>query len=127
MPYKRVGKAADGGNNLARRGLIFVTPDDASRLINTSHNIAEVGQLLFPILVGWSHPFEETHNWLQFAYTADRTGDYVVPASRVLVPSVVSEGDPLFPAFWRHLLRHFQGAYAPTPTTRGPLEIDYLG
>ena len=86
-----------------------------------------MGQFLFPILVGQAPSFEETINWLQFAYTTDRTGAYVAPASTFLVPSKVSEGDPIFPAFWRHLLRRFPGVYAPTPTTHGPLGSDYLG
>ena len=50
-----------------------------------------------------------------------------MPASTVLVLSVVLEGDPLSPAFWRHLLRRFPGAYAPTPTMHIPLGPDYLG
>ena len=57
-PCKRVGKAAEGGRNLACQGITFVTPDGASRLLNTSCNIAEVGQLLFPILVGRAPTFE---------------------------------------------------------------------
>ena len=99
MPCKRVGKAAEGGRDLACRGLTFVTPDGTSCLILTSRNIVDVGQLLFPILVGQAHNFEETLDWLQLAHTAYRTGAFVVPASTVLVPSVVLEGDHLFPAF----------------------------
>ena len=99
-PFKREGGAAEGGRDLACRGLTFVTPDGAaSRLLDTSRNITEVGQLILPILVGRTPPFEETLDWLQFVYTTDRTGAYVAPAPTVLVLSVVSEGDPLFPAF----------------------------
>ena len=90
MPYKRVGKAAEGGRDLSYQGITFVTPDGTSRLINTSRKIVEVGQLLFPILVGQAPPFEETLDWLQFVYTADRTGAYLAPASTVVLPSVVS-------------------------------------
>ena len=97
-PYERVGKASEGGCDLACQGLTFVTPDGATRLLNTSCNIAEVGQLLFPILVGWAPPFEETLDWLQFAYTADMTGAYVAPETTILAPSAVSEEDPLFTA-----------------------------
>ena len=99
MPCKRVGKATESGRDLACQGLAFVAPDDAARLLNTSRNITEVGQLILPILVGRTPPFEETLDWLQFVYTTDRTGAYVAPAPTVLVLSVVSEGDPLFPAF----------------------------
>ena len=127
MPCKRVGKIAEGGRNLAFRGLAFVTPDGSSRLLDASCNIMDVGQLVLPILVGWAPPFEETLEWLQSAYTAERIRSCVVPASTVLVPSTMSEGDSLFPAFWRHLLRRFPGAYAPTQTTHGPLGPDYLG
>ena len=83
--------------------------------------------MLFPILVNQAPPFEETLNWLQFAYTADRIGAYVAPASTVFVLSAVLEGDPIFPAFWQHLLRHFPGAYDPNLTTRVPLWPNYLG
>ena len=51
----------------------------------------------------------------------------MAPASTVLVPSTVSEGDPLFPVFWRHVLHRFPGAYAPNSTMRGPFGPEYLG
>ena len=47
------------------------------------------------------------------------------PAPTVLVPSVVLEGDPLFPEIWRHLLCRFPCAYTTTPSTIGPLGPDY--
>ena len=52
---------------------------------------------MFPLFSSGSPPFKETLDWLQFAYTADRTGAYVAPASMVLVQSTVLEEDPLFP------------------------------
>ena len=82
---------------------------------------------MFPILVGQAYPFKETLKWLQLAYTADRIGSYVTPSSTVFVPSAVSEGYPLSPAFWRNLLRRFPGYHTPTTTTRGPPGSDYLG
>ena len=82
---------------------------------------------MFPILVGRTPPFEETLDWLPFMYTADRKGAYLAPASTVLVPSTVLEGDPLFHAFWRHILSRFPGAYTLTPTTLALLGPDYLG
>ena len=92
-----MGKAAEGERNLSYQGITFVTLDGASRLLNTSCDIAEVGQLLFPILVGWVPPFEETLDWLHFVYTADRTGDYMAPASTVLVPSQCWKNTLSFP------------------------------
>ena len=94
-----MGKAAESERDLACQWVTFVTPDDSYRLINTSRNIAEVGQLMFPILVGRALPFGEMLDWIQFVYTADRTRAYVAPAPTVLVLSEVSEGYPLFPAF----------------------------
>ena len=70
----RVGKVAEGGRDLACQGITFVAPDSAARLLNTSHNITEVGQLPLLILASWVPPFKETLNWLQFTYTEDRTG-----------------------------------------------------
>ena len=55
-----MGKALEGGCDLACQGLTFVTPDGASCLINTYRNIAELFQLMFPILVGWAPLFEDT-------------------------------------------------------------------
>ena len=82
---------------------------------------------MFPILVSRAPHFKETLDWLHFAYTADSTGSYMEPSSTVLVLSVLLKGDPLFPAFWRHVMCRFLGAYAPTPTMCDPLEPDYLG
>ena len=42
-PCERVGKAADGGRDLACQGLTFFTPDGASCMLDTSCNILEVG------------------------------------------------------------------------------------
>ena len=126
-PCKRVGKAAEGGSDLDCQGITFVAPDGATRLLETSRNIEEVSQFLFPILVGRAPPFEDMLDWPQFAYTADRTRSYVASASVVLVLSTLLKGDSLFPAIWRHLLRRFPGTYAPTLNMRGPLGPDYLG
>ena len=54
-------------------------------------NVSKVLAGLFPLLAGREPPFEAALDWLQFAYTADRAGAYVAPASTVLVPSAVSE------------------------------------
>ena len=123
-PCEKVMKAAEGGHDLAFQGITFVAPDGAARLLETLCNIAEVSQMLLPLLAIRAPHFEETLDWIQSAYTADRMGGYVVPASTVLVPSAVSEGDPLFPAIWQHLLRRFPGAYAPVPTTICPIGPD---
>ena len=98
-PCESLGKAVEGGRDLACQGLTFVSPDGAARLLDTSSNIAEVGQLIFPIFVRQAPSFKETLGLIQFSYTADRTGDYVEPASTVFVPSAVLEGYPLFTAF----------------------------
>ena len=60
MPCEIVEKAAEGGHDLTCRGFTFFTLGGASRLIDTSLKIAEVGQLLFSILIGQLPPFEET-------------------------------------------------------------------
>ena len=38
-PCKRVGKAAEGGRDLACQGLVFIALDGATRLLKTSRNI----------------------------------------------------------------------------------------
>ena len=50
-------------------------------------------------------------DWLQFAYTADRVGAYVAPASTVLVQSAIAEGDNLFPVLLSHLRRQYPEVY----------------
>ena len=88
MPYEREGKLLEGGRYLACHGLTLVPPYCAARIIGAEEqdlNIMTVSQELFPLLTGQAPPFEEALNWLQFAYTADRMGAYVVPASTFLV------------------------------------------
>ena len=55
-------------------------------------NVFEALAGLFPPLTGREPPFEAALDFLQFVYTADRAGDYVMPASTVLVPSAVGGG-----------------------------------
>ena len=57
------------------------------------------------MLTGRDHPFETDLDWLQFTYTADRSGAYVTPASTVLVQSAVAEEGELFLALLAHLRR----------------------
>ena len=102
-----------------------MAPDGVALLLKVESNIAQASQLLFLLLASRTPPFEETLDWLQFAYTADRTGAYVAPVSTVLVPSAVLKEDPLFLAIWRHVLHRFPGAYAPNPSTIGTLGPDY--
>ena len=66
---------------------------------------------LFPLLTGREPPFEADLKRLQFPYTADREGAYVAPASTVLVPSVVVEGDDLFATLLTHLRRRYPEVY----------------
>ena len=93
MPCKRAVNLSAKVHNLLLRGMTFVPPYGASRLLLPSHTIEEVIHMLFLLLDGWVPPFKEALDWMQSAYTADPTGAYVVLASTVLVQSVVSEGD----------------------------------
>ena len=63
------------------------------------------------MLTGQEPPFEASLNWLQFAYTANRAGAYVAPASTVLVQSAVAEGDKLFLALLAYLRRRYPEVY----------------
>ena len=75
--------------------------DGVARILYTTPNIAEESQMLLPLLDGQAPPFEETLDWLQCAYIANRTRVYVAPASMVFVQSAVSKEDDLFTAIWR--------------------------
>ena len=55
--------------------------DVAVRLLGAPRNIAESSQLLFPLLSGQTPSYEETLDWLQFAYMGDRSSTYVAPGS----------------------------------------------
>ena len=92
VPKYRAGEVTEDGCELAYQGLTFVSPEGAALLLETGLNNAQSSQLLFPLLASQAPLFEETLDWLQFAYTAYRTGDYVAPASTVLVPSLVLKG-----------------------------------
>ena len=59
-------------------------------------NVFEASAGLFPLLNGREPPFEAALDLLQLAYTADRAGAYVAPASTVLVPSAEGEGEYLW-------------------------------
>ena len=50
---------------------------------------------------------------MQFAYTTDRAGDYVAPASTVLTLSAVVEGDKIFPVILYNLRRLYPLVYGP--------------
>ena len=88
--------------------------------------IAVVSKGLSPMLTGQLTSFKEALNWLQFAYTSDRTGECVAPVSMVLVQSVVVEGYGLFLAFYWKLWKLYTGGYAlatdysVVPTRRAP-------
>ena len=115
--------------DLASQGLTFSPPDCADWLIQREAegplNVFKASKGLFPLLTGREPPFEETLDWLQFAYTADRAGAYVAPASTVLVRSAVAEGVELFPALLAHLGRLYPEVYGPALATgRAPERRD---
>ena len=83
-------------------------------------------QGLFTIMVGPAIPFDEVLYWLQFSYTAYRTGSYMAPASKVLVQSVVVEGGEIFLAFCWHLRKLYLGPYSPSTLGPGPDYTFYL-
>ena len=115
-----VVKLLGGGRDLSYRGLTFVPPDGASFLLGLFKNISEATQTLFPILDSQAPPYKEALNWMQFSYTADQVGDYVLPVFKSPVRSMVSERDPLFSLTLRHLRRSYPGAYATLPTSTTP-------
>ena len=84
-------------------------------------NVFEASKGLFPLLTGQEPPFEEAIDWLQSAYTTDRAGYYVAPASMVLSQSAVTEGDELFPALLAYLRRRYTEVYgSAVVTSLGP-------
>ena len=90
---------------------MFVPSDCAAWLLGREADgpvkVFEVSAGLFPLLNGRKPPFGAALDFLQFAYTADRAGAYVAPASMVLVPLAVVEGEDLFGALLAHLRRRY--------------------
>ena len=118
MPCDQAGKLSTGGCNLAYRGLTFTHLYCASWIIGgaeeQSITITVARKGIFALLIDWADLFEEVIDWLQFTYTAERTGAYVAPSSTVFVQYMVVEGDGLFPTFLPHLQKLYTGAYAPS-------------
>ena len=117
------GEALGGRSQLGVPGVDFCLPG-LRRLYyrggGKDLNIAAASQGLFPLLTGWTPPFKEVLNWLQFSYTTDRTGAYMAPASMVLVQSAVVELDALFTAYFQQLCKCYPRAYAPSMIDPGP-------
>ena len=59
--------------------------DGTALLVESSCNIAKSIHMLLTLLDGWAPTFKETLDWIQFEYTAERTGTYVAPASTSLL------------------------------------------
>ena len=97
--------------NFACQGFAFVPADCAAwllgRTVDGPANVFKVSTGLFPLITGREAPFDAALDWLKFAYTADRAGACVAPASTVLVPSTIAEGGDLFPALLVHLRRQY--------------------
>ena len=77
-------------------GLEFLPVEGAAWLLGRENdwpvNVFEASEGLSPLMNGPEPPFEAALDFLQFAFTADRAGTYVAPASTVLVPLAVAEG-----------------------------------
>ena len=115
-PCKRAAKEAGTDHiNLACLGLKFLPADCAACLLGVSMdgpvNVFEASAGLFLLLTSQEPPFEAALDWLQFAYTADRAGAYVAPASTVLVSLAIAEGEDLFGVLLAHLRRRYPEVY----------------
>ena len=117
MSCERARKLPDERINMPCRGTTFVFTDGASHLLEQPQKTTEASQTLLPILDGPAPPYDMVLDCIQFAYTGDSTGDYVAPASKFLVRSMVSEEDLLFYPTPMHLRRSYYEYYALLPTS----------
>ena len=85
MPCERVVKLLFGVCDLLFWGMTFLPLESASLLLDSSLTISEASQTFFPLLSCQETPFKEAIYCLQFSYTADRTEEYMAPASTFLV------------------------------------------
>ena len=107
------------------RGLTFVPLDWDYWLLQREAdgplNVFDASTSLFPLLTVREPPFEEALDWLKFAYTADRAGAYVAPASTALAQSAVADGGELFLALLAHFRRRYPEVYgSAVGTCRAP-------
>ena len=122
---ERAGEHNDSQDQSCR-GITFFTPDGTSCLLGLGNIIAEVSQLLSPLLASQALPYDEVLNWIQFTYTGNRFGAYVDPASMEFTFHNLSEGELIFTMSLQRLRNLYPGAYTQGPTsTIGPLGSDY--
>ena len=53
-------------------------------IIDPKIHIAAASKVMFPLLTGRAPAYDKVLEWFQFAFTGDKTGSYVFPASTVL-------------------------------------------
>ena len=85
MTYEWAGKLQGDSHKMACWGINFVPPDGTSCLLGQIFNIDDTRKVLFQLLYSQAPPYKEALNWIQFAYTGDRTEAYLVPTSTELV------------------------------------------
>ena len=83
-------------------------------------NIMAVRHGLLPLLTSRVSLFKELLIIIYFPCTIYQTGDYMEPASTVLVQSTVVEGYALFSNYFHHLWKRYLIACAPSTLVPGP-------
>ena len=102
-----------GRRNLACRGPTFMSLDGTTTLLEEPvRNVASINVEFPPSLASQFIDFEEVLDWLQLAFTGERTGAYVVPAAVVVVWTTTTEGKTLFAPTLSHIQRCFPQTYA---------------
>ena len=101
----------------------FRAPEQRLPVLESTPNIIEATQILPPLLDSQAPPFKKALNWLQFAYTTDRTQANVAPSSTVHVQSVVLEEDPLYPAIWLHVIHSYPRDYTTISSMISPTNL----
>ena len=109
MPCNRVGKHTDS-KVIACQGLTFLSPYGALCLLDPCANTAQALRILFPLLNSQAPPYYKAIGSIQFAYTGDRFGAYLDPASTVFKFHTLSEGEMIFTLAFRQLY-----TLGPTP------------
>ena len=95
MPCRRATRKEDG-RSLSCRGLTFLPPDAAASLFNLEGSVGAFSKEIFPLLADREPFYMEALDWLQFAFTGEKKGQYTAPAHTDFSFLLPMEGEPLF-------------------------------
>ena len=115
------------GRSLSCQGLTILPPDATASLFHLEGSVGKFSKELFPLLAGRDPSYEEALDWIQFAFTGDKKGQYAAPSHTKFSFASPVEGEPLFLPALERLQTLYPGAYARGATsTHGGAEFSII-